>query len=280
VTPEQALLQLQQEFHQSRAEQLQQHQQLQQLLATNAQLQGQLASLTQERKAEGSFLSAPAHSSFLPKSICPAKPDTYSGSRRTPADVWLFGLETFFTATQIHVDEQRIGFAAAQLRDSAATWWRKTLHDKVEIKTWEQFKDAFVKQFIPVAAKETARSMLYSMKQRSSVVGYCDAFTQCLLQLESGNMALDDQMLLFKRGLDKTIAAHLSVMRPKTLEEAMSLAQQFEIESRNNARFNGGGSSSQHPAHRNRAFPPRPFGHGGSGSSAPMELGQAEMQQA
>jgi hypothetical protein len=279
-TAEAVLFQLQQQFQQARQEQAQQQHQMQQIMQANQQLQELVAALQQEHKDEAT--GAAPSPGFHPKTISPAKPDTYNGSRRTPADVWLFGLETFFTATQIYADDQRIGFAAAQLRDSAATWWRKVLHDKINISTWQQFKDAFVKQFIPVAAKDTARSMLYTMKQRSSVVGYCDAFTQCLLQLESGNMALDDQMLLFKRGLDKDIAAHLSVMRPKTLEEAMSFAQQYDIETRNNARGNVAASSNGwNRRDRGRPFPYRPFGQAGAGgnSSAPMELGQADIDE-
>jgi hypothetical protein len=277
-SPEQALLQLQQQFLQARQEQMQQQQQLQQLMAANQRLQERLVA-TETKTSE------PLHavvSSALAKTIAPAKPDTFNGtaSRRTPADVWLFGLETFFTATQIQHPEQRISFAAAQLRDSAATWWRKMLHDKVEINTWQQFKDAFVKQFIPVASKDTARSTLHEMKQdRRSIVSYCDAFTQSLLQLESGDMSAEDQLFLFKRGLNKDIAAHLAIMRPKTLEEAMSLAQQVEIETRNNARMNDHHSGMN----RQRQFPFRPFrngnGNGNHGSSSsPMELSQVGIQ--
>ena len=284
LTPEQALLQLQQEFHQARAEQLQQHQQLQQLLAANQSLQGQLTALQQEQKVEGTSLSAPTRSPSYPvaKLISPAKPDTYNGSRRTPADVWLFGLETFFTATQIRDDDQRIGFAAAQLRDSAATWWRKILHDKTDIDTWQQFKDAFVKQFIPVAAKDTARSVLHSIRRRGTIVGYCDTFTQHLLQLDSGDMSASDQLFLFKKGLDKETAAHLSVMRPKTLEEAMHLAQQYDIETRNTARGEvtvNGNSGWNRGRDRSRPLPYRPSGqHSGTPTGhTPMELGQADM---
>jgi hypothetical protein len=278
VTPEQLLYQLQAELLQSRQEQLQQQQQLQQLLAANQQMQGQMASLQQDRKVDSPSLASPtpAVASF-PKTISPAKPDTYNGSRRTPADVWLFGLETFFTATNIHATDQRIGFAAAQLRDSAATWWRKILRDNVHINTWEQFKEAFVKQFIPIASKETARAALYGIKQKSSVVGYCDAFTHYLLQLDSGDMAPADQLFLFRQGLDPRIAAHLTQMRPKTLEEAMCLSQQFEIENRNSMRGRGGWSSSPNQ-NRGRPFSYRPFGQPGSSSSAPMELGQAEIE--
>jgi hypothetical protein len=253
---------------------VQQQQQLQQLMAINQQLQERLAAT--ETKAPEPIPSV------VSKAITPAKPDTFSGtvSRRTPADVWLFGLETFFTATHIQHPEQRISFAAAQLRDSAATWWRKMLHDKTEINTWQQFKDAFIKQFIPVATKETARSTLHGMKQdRRTAASYCDVFTQTLLQLESGEMSAEDQLFLFKRGLNKDIAAHLAIMRPKTLEEAMSLAQQVEIEMRHNSRMNEHHGSGMN---RGRMFPFRPFGHQHSSNhhntSSPMELSQAGIQ--
>jgi type II secretory pathway pseudopilin PulG len=273
------LLLLTQQFQKAQQEQAQQRQQMQQLLHANQQLQGQVAALQQERKDETPTHQALTTSTgFSPKTVTPSKPDTYNGSRRTPADVWLFGLETFFTATQTNGEEQRICFAAAQLRDSAATWWRKVLHDNQEIHTWQEFKEAFVKQFIPVATKETARTTLHNMTQHNSTVGYCDAFSQALLQLPSGDMSPADQLFLFKRGLKKDIAAHLAVMRPKTLEEAMSFAQQVEIELRNNSR---GNSASSHGGSNNRGrpFPYRSLGQGGNSSSVPMELGQAEIEE-
>lgn len=270
-TPEQALILLQQQFqqHQQQTMQQQQQQQLQmeQLMIFNQRLQAQLNAVTEQKTADATPLEQKV------KTISPAKPDTYNGSRRTPADVWIFGLETYFKATNISKSEQQINFAAAQLRESAATWWRRITHSNTP-QTWEEFKAAFVKQFIPVASKETARATLHAMKQRNSVVGYCDAFTQCLLQLDTSDMSPDDQLFLFKRGLSKEISVHITIMRPKTLEEAMSLAQQVEIEMRNNARGNGQGLYRSQIPFQNRG----PLGNNGNNAVA-MELGNTHVEE-
>lgn len=206
--------------------------------------------------------------------VTPAKPDTYSGSRRSSPDVWLFGLESFFKATNISSHEQRVNFAAAQLREAAATWWKRASVLEEAPQTWEEFKAQFLRQFMPVASKETARATLHAMKQRNTVAGYCDAFTNALLQLEDGDMSQEDQLFLFRRGLNKEVALQLNLIRPKTLSEAMSTAVLIEQENRNYQRISGGGNSSWNKGFGTAARNGSGYAGGGrSNGSAPMELG-------
>jgi hypothetical protein len=89
---------------------------------------------------------------------------------------------------------------------------------------------------------------------------------------------------IFKRGLNKELKDHLAVMCPKTLEEAMALAQQVEVEMRNNARgANGNGSGAQgNSLYRTRV----PFSsnsyrgsNGNNNHAVPMELSHAMLSQ-
>src|ERR1700761_4169058 len=107
-----------------------------------------------------------------PKHLTPSKPDTFSGHRRTPADVWLFGLEQYFTAAAVTLtDEFKINFTAAQFREAAATWWRRQQQQQLltnigiqnskansTTTSWTIFKESFLKQFLPVATKDSARA--------------------------------------------------------------------------------------------------------------------------
>lgn len=246
----------------------------------NQALHARIEMIAAQSQEEKNSTASPSPTSQLnpgaPKraEVTPAKPDTYNGSRRSPPDVWLFGLESFFKATNITSHEQRINFAAAQLRESAATWWKRASVLQQAPQTWEEFKAQFLRQFLPVASKETARASLHAMKQRNTVAGYCDAFTSSLLQLEDGDMSEEDQLFLFRRGLSKEIALQLNLVRPKTLPEAMATAVLIEQENRNYQRISASGGSNW-----NRGFgSSQRHGSGYAGGSksngsVPMELG-------
>lgn len=273
MTPEHAWQYMQQQL-------AEQKQQMERIHQENLQLHARLGVLMDEKNTNAS--PAPGATRKYADSeaeyhIRPSKPDTYNGSRRTPPDVWLFGLESFFKATNVTSHEQRINFAAAQLREAASTWWKRVSIMPQVPQTWSEFKEQFLRQFLPVASKETARASLHAMKQRNNVAGYCDAFTSCLLQLEDGEMSEQDQLFLFRRGLNKEIALQLNLVRPKTLPEAMATAVLIEQENRNYQRISG--SSNYHkgfgPSQRHTNNHPAGYGYANSKSngSAPMELG-------
>lgn len=257
-----------------------QQQQVEQLKQENRRMQQenrQMLAQFLERKVDASPSPGPGSTSAKPVDIQPAKPDTFNGSRRNSPDVWVFGLETFFKATGVVNPEQQINFAAAQLRESAATWWRRlSVMEEEAPKTWAEFKERFLRQFMPVASRETARASLHSMKQRNTVAGYCDAFTSCLLQLEEDDMSQADQLFLFKRGLSEKVALQLNLVRPKTLQEAMATAVLIEQENRNYQRISGGTNAGKGSGYFNRNA--GGYSGGKGNGSAPMELGNLNQQ--
>jgi hypothetical protein len=271
-------------FHQLSSQLQAQQQQMDLLIAVNQQMASQLHNMQQQEQKNTTQVIAsspqpgdPTHRDIRPSTFAPVKPDTFNGSRRTAADVWIFNLEQYFKATGIINDSQRVNFAAAQLRDSATTWWRKVNQqaDKgLAPKTWEEFAKAFETQFTPVAMKDSARASLHAMKQRSSVAGYCDAFTNCLLQLGADDVSEGDQLFLFKRGLNKDIAQQINIARPKNLGDTMALAVQIEIENRNYSRGStGSGHGHGQPFRHSHSGPPS---RANNNSSSPMELGQID----
>lgn len=254
TTPEQQLRDLQHQVTQHQQQMTQQQQlmtQHQQGMAQQqliiAQQQQQIEQLTRQQ-TDPTENKTVMH--MLPK-IAPTKPDTYSGkstTRGTPADVWLFGLEQYFKATGVALnDEFKINFAAAQLRDTAATWWRRqtqrtytqsntgagislTSTHPDPPTTWKDFKERFLKHFLPIATKDSARADLHNIRQRNSVAGYCEAFNTILIRLEQEDMSEEDQLFLFKKGLNKDMQKYLLLVRPKTLTEAQALVVRYEAE--------------------------------------------------
>lgn len=252
------------------------------LTRENQHLQSRLASVEQQPSYSTPATYASLPTAALPRLAAPTKPDTYNGTRRVSAEVYLFNLKTYFKATGVVQEEQQINFAAAQLRETAATWWRRVCSTAANIpQTWTNFESAFTKQFTPVASKETARYTLHSMKQRGAAVGYCEAFSTCLLQFSDGDVSEGEQLFLFQLGLNKELQQQVRLMRPKTLDEAMSYAVQIEAENRNYSRGSNAGAASgrgeqNYGAYQNRNHPPRHNNNNNNqpGSThTPMELG-------
>lgn len=290
MTEEQQALQvLQQQMNQ----QLLQQQQQQQIMT---QQQQQIEQLTQHLRTQTESKTNNSQSQTLmhnyPK-MAPAKPDTYNGQRRTPADVWLFNLEQYFKAAAPGTglsDELKINFAAAQLRDSAATWWRRQIqrtYTRSDTSTgisltsthvdppssWNKFKEEFLKQFLPIATKDSARAELHNIKQKNSVVGYCDAFNNILVRLEHEDMSEKDQLYLFKKGLNKDMQNYLIIAHPDTLAEAQVLAVRYEAENpyRNSNNYNQRNNQQGYYRHHT----PSSSSH----TSTPMELGRLQQRE-
>lgn len=209
--------------------------------------------------------------------ITPSKPDTFNGSRSiTPADVWLGSVEQYFRACEYAnnaplTDEFKINFTAAQLRGSAATWWRReqpTITTTLNI-TWKTFKDPFIKHFLPVATKDSARAALHSMRQRSNINGYIDEFNRHLIMLDTTDMSEADQLYCFKKGLRPDLAHDIFLLNPKTLPEAQAAAIRSAIESpQRKYNWNAYQKPQYHAQHA----------QGAGGNSTPMELGRVQTE--
>ena len=290
TTPEQQALQA---LQQQMTQQQQQMSQQQQIMT---QQQQQIELLTSHLRTETENKTNTSQAHHNPK-IVPTKPDTYNGQRRTPADVWLFNLEQYFRAVAPPgglTDEFKMNFAASQLRDSATTWWRRQTQRTYTSNntgagsglsltscypnapsSWKEFKDAFLKQFLPIATKDSARADLHNIKQRGSVAGYCDAFNTILIRLDQEDMSEDDQLFLFKKGLNRDMQQYLLLVRPKTLAEAQALAVRFEAENpyRNTNNYNAQRNSQP-------TYSRQPLSQSSSSSgSTPMELGRIQQQE-
>ena len=255
--------QLQQKFQQHM---LDQHQQIEDLRA-------RLQAAEAESKNNINRNTQATHHSKL----TPTKPDTFNGQRKTPADVWLASIEQYFLASQCACcpklsDEFKINFTAAQLREAAATWWRKEQQQYTTSlsvsPTWSQFKEAFLKHFLPVATKDGARAALHRIKQRNNVAGYCDEFNRQLIILDTNDMSEADQLFLFKQGLRTDLAHDLFLLNPKTLPEAQAAAVRIEIEKPQQKKHNHNwNNNTYHRQHQ----------HAQQGAT-PMELGSVQTE--
>lgn len=240
----------------------------QQILQIQQSTQQQIQQLKLEYESK-----ANSNSSNSPSYFKPSKPPTFNGDRRVNAEIWLLELESYFNVVGISDPGHRVQFAISQFRDSSVIWWKhisKQHPNTNEImKNWESFKQVVLANYRPVEAAETARASLHRLKQTGTVAAYCDVFLRYLNHIDT--MHVQDQLFLFKNGLQSYIAREVSIQHPATLNEAMVFAQRAELESRN--------------YHQNRNRPPfRSMNShnsafrssGNTTASVPMELGNIE----
>jgi hypothetical protein len=273
----QALLQQQQQSQQQQQqlqEQLQQQQQfLQQYIEQQQQAQQQAAATIVAQSASSASNASASTSEPLFDAAKPKPPPTFEGNRRD-ADTWLFQLDNYFDVVRMS-DAQRVAYAGALLHHSAAQWWRRV---KPTIHTWTAFRTAFIQQYQPLRADDTARLTLYRLQQTKSVAAYIDSFTRYLNDVI--DMSEKDQLLLFQQGLKPDIRNEVRIQHPKTLSEAMSWAQQADMAWQQDKRTAFRPSSLFRQPHSSISAPYRNSFRPASSDHVPvpMELGSMESE--
>ena len=211
---------------------------------------------------------------------------------RSSPSMWMLEVENYFEAVNLSegpaTGKQRLTLVSTLLKHNALQWWNRI--DRTTISTWQQFKSAFLAEYEPKEMSEIARSRLDTLRQRGSVVEYCNEFREQINKIS--DMSTADQLHNFKKGLQPDIAREVAMQRPETLDKAMHLAQRVDLEyqqaHRNYGRFSSNSSSSRHSNHAGRKqF--KQFYNSNSGTNnhhasnnsnnfgtAPMELGNTQ----
>ena len=155
-------------------------------------------------------------------------PPTFNG--KCSIDGWIFQVENFLKGHSNVDDTQAVKFAASLLEDEASTWWRaQALEEKgfLELQSdWTKFKAAIQTYFRPVNAKKQARDKIAELKQRASVKSYANEFRTLLLEIP--DMSEDEKLDRFVRGLRFSIRKEVELRDPKSLTEAMSIAERYD----------------------------------------------------
>jgi len=233
LTPEQYIQLIQQ-----RESQLQQQQQQynQQMLAFQQELQ----SLRTQMNNNNSSSSSSSSSIKKKKSLYrPSQPPSFNGEHNNfIATQWIYKVEQFFIVAETE-EEDKVNIAALSFEKNAMQWFvhlrdsliNKTLEEQRIIKEWLEFKKEFLKYFQPVEVSRLSRAKINDIKQTGTAAAYCNIFTQLLNNMGgSESMDLQNQLFLFRKGLYKSIRMYVDLKEPKSLDEAMRLAQRFEAE--------------------------------------------------
>jgi len=161
--------------------------------------------------------------------VKPPKPEIFRGKKGVAT--WLYTVEKYFAALHINDDTSRVEYVVTLLQGPAANWWRM-LEDQFNRggpelpSTWEEFKEAAISQFQPLAEERSARLKLERMSQTGSVHEYVDVFSNTVLLIPS--MDEGTRLQFFERGLKPGVRKWVRQQRPSTLLEAMSYAEEYD----------------------------------------------------
>jgi len=201
----------------------------------------------------------------------PLKPSIFTGGAGANAEQWLLEMERYFQAAD-SPQSGRVLFASTFLKESASAWFNSLWIEAerevgIQSFTWPEFKERFRARFRPLAASRTARSILRALKQKYRVASYTDAFLKQMQLIPDMSMA--DQVDWYINGLQDRIAEEVDREDPKTLVEAMNLAQRVEtrLASRRGQSHSGRPYTSGNPMSYRRTTEER-YRSGGSEAAA------------
>lgn len=197
--------------------------------------------IAQQQQSQASSAAASSSSSPSPSSLLISQPSqalssmvkisppsTFNGTRLTNVDSWLFEMNRYLTLCAVHNEPQRIAIASSYLKEIAFKWWENLCSpSNAPITTWEDFSDAMRERFQPLAAARTARAQLRRIHQGGMCVADYSSKFYSIVQLID-DMAEADQVDLFVASLRPGISKEVDMRDPKTLNEAMTIAQKVE----------------------------------------------------
>jgi hypothetical protein len=197
----------------------------------------------------------------------------YAGERSEDVDAWLFSLSELFNITNTSTDELKIQFAGQCLEKKALVWYRAKRESTclTRITTWDAFKTGIKAQFQPIDKVEEAKEELLRLEQKGTLRDYTERFLH--LATIVPDMRDKDLLAIFKAGLKGKIRVEVRMKKPKTLADALEMAELYDSGLR--------GASSRVPNSRGGDSDPGSLREGGESdpggapqgeSATPMDL--------
>jgi hypothetical protein len=161
--------------------------------------------------------------SVIPSKYKRARINEFYGKDNENVSDFLFLLETSFTADRIH-DEDKVGIAVGYLREAPLAMYRRLISQGPL--TWTQFKDRMMKAYQPFNKEMEFRERLQKLRQNGKFSEYLRQYSLLINQIT--NMSEMDQIHFFQNGLNFNTAMEVKIARPKTLTEAIDIAQAYD----------------------------------------------------
>ena len=235
--------------------------------AAQAAAQQAAAAATAAQGAQGAQGPTPP---FAP--IKTPTPPKFKGVGKEPKILeWAYQAANYLRAVGLENHEQGVWHITNFLEGDAATWWR--LHvDAMEkgleprVQNWAQLKLMMVERFQVFNHQVEVRDKYLALRQSSTVAKYINDFRSTVVEL--ANEPMETQVYQFLRGLKPEIQARTRTHKPRTLLEAMDIAD--EADRAQFHAFSAGATNGSSSAKGKDTS-------GSAGGPAPMQLGAVHM---
>jgi hypothetical protein len=167
-------------------------------------------------------LPAPINSS-----VKPVRPSIYNGVKDySTLENWISSVDSYFALTNAR-PPQIYHYLNTIFTGDAAIWYR--YHYKLsEANTleWSTIRDAMRNYFTPPNRDRRLLDQWASLRQTTSVVEYVAQFLKLAMQIP--NLTADHLLDKFLRGLKPRTRMELELKEPKTIAEAIRLADRYD----------------------------------------------------
>ena len=173
---------------------------------------------------------APEHAATLVShstQLKPTRPTRYSGVKDyTTIENWIASVNSYFALTGAK-PPQIYHYLNTNFTDEAAIWFRYNYHEEQAMAiTWEDIRAALRNFFTPPNKDRRLHDEWAQLRQTTTVAEYVGRFYKLGMQLP----AMESEHLLdkFLRGLKPKTRMELELKDPRTLAEAIRLADRFD----------------------------------------------------
>lgn len=161
------------------------------------------------------------------------QPPTYEGKLTEDLELWFFSIEQYYADYHPQMVEESAQFVtmiSCHLGVSPMNWYRQFSMEcdaTGRTKTWEAFKDAMRRRFLPPDHEYVLRERLWALNQKDNLHDYIAEFHNLLIQCTEHISPLELRFY-FQQGLKPATSNHLREHHPQTLDEAIEIALRFD----------------------------------------------------
>ena len=200
-----------------------------------------------------------------PAPVKPPQPPKFKGADKSPRILeWTHQAGQFLKSAGLEHHVTGVWHITNFLSDEAAVWWRLYCADVENgrapmINNWAELKNLMLSRFTEINRIVAIKDRYHQLSQTGSVSTYISRFRELVVELPDETEW--DRVYQFLKGLKPAIQANTRTHKPKTLEQAMDIADEAD---RAIYRANNRGGS--------RAYP-NSGGQGRGNGPKPMDLG-------
>jgi hypothetical protein len=158
-------------------------------------------------------------------------PPKYAGQRDfNIIEAWISAVNSYFILSR--AEPPYIYYVLSTfLEGNAAVWYRcyfsETLASQI---TWEVVRESLREYFAPANKLKKLHDDWTTIRQMTTVMEYSTRFSALAMELASNQEVVPDQMLIdhFIRGLKPQTRLELELKAPKSLQEAIQIADRYD----------------------------------------------------